>query len=434
MFPRTLFLFLLLTTASSKAEDFQGSTHKLEYDEMPVGYSKATPNGHIVRLQAQINSGEVRLQWDSEQGYLPALLRALKIPSSSQLLVFSKTSLQRTLISPKTPRALYYNDDIYVGYIPGSDLLEISEADPKLGGVFYQLEQVAAFKPKLVRNAECLQCHGSNRSLGVPGHLIRSIGTSPDGELDIQTEAADITHCSSLSERWAGWYVTGEHGWQTHRGNLVGIEALERQAREPNFRGNLKDLSAHVDLRDYPERTSDIVSHLVLEHQSHMHNYVTRLNFEAQQMLATYGHLRYLNRQVQSFLRYLLFIEEAPLTEPVRGRADFLNAFAADSRRDAKGRSLRDFDLNRRLFKYPCSYLIYSAGFDQLPPPIKERIYQELGEVLDGKNPQPEFARLTSEDRRAVKEILLATKNDLPDSWKTGASAGSAAGVSRPSE
>jgi hypothetical protein len=425
MFSRVFFSFLLLAAASSRGEDFQGSTHKLEYDETPVGYSKATPSGHIAQLQARINSGEVRLKWDSEKGYLPALLHALNIPSSSQLLVFSKTSLQRSLINPKTPRALFYNDDLYVGYIPGADLLEISEADPKLGGVFYHLEQVAAFKPKLVRNNECLQCHGGNRSLGVPGHVIRSIGTSPEGEIDPQTEVAEMTHCSPLSERWGGWYVTGEHGWQTHRGNLVGIDALERQSREPNFLGNLKDLSALVDLREYPEPTSDIVSHLVLEHQSHMHNYVTRLNFETQQMLATYGHIRYLDRQVQSFLRYLLFVEEAPLTEPVRGRADFLSAFAADARRDTKGRSLRDFDLQHRLFKYPCSYLIYSAGFEQLPAPMKERIYRELGEILDGKNPQPEFARLSPEDRRAVKEILLATKKDLPASWKTAASEGS---------
>lgn len=409
---------LLLATATARAEDFQGSAHKLEYEEEPISYSKRVPDGPIARLQQRIDADEVRLKWDSDRGYLMAVLKALDIPASSQLLVFSKTSVQRKLITPQQPRALYFNDDVYVGYIPGAPILEISAVDPINGGVFYDLEQTAAFRPKFQRNADCLQCHGGPRSLGVPGHVVRSIGTDERGELDALSEVSDITHCTPLSDRWAGWYVTGQHGWQTHRGNLVGPEAFARQLREPNYLGNLTDLSPLVSTANYLEPTSDIVAHLVLEHQSHMHNYITRLSFETREMMATYGHIRYLEKQVDAFLRHLLFVEETPLTDPIVGAENFARDFTARGPRDPQGRSLRDFDLQRRLFKYPCSFLIYSESFGRIPEVMKARIFQRLWDVLNGRDDLPAFARLTGDDRKAIREILLATKPDLPTYWR----------------
>ncbi len=412
-----LFASLLFATAAL-AEDFQGSSHKLEYDEEPISYSKKEGSSAIARLQKGIDSGEVKLKWDSEHGYLPAVLKALDIPQSSQLLVFSKTSLQRKLITRREPRAIYFNDDVYIGYIPGAPMIEISAVDPENGGMFFDLEQTAAFRPKFERNADCMQCHGGTRSLGVPGHIVRSIGTDELGEIDAQSEVSEITHCTPLADRWAGWYVTGKHGWQTHRGNLVGPEAFARQLREPNYAGNLADLNPLLSTANYLEPTSDIVAHLVLEHQTHMHNYVTRLSFETQSMMATYGHIRYLERQVDAFLRHLLFVEETPLSEPVVGSDKFVRDFTARGPRDPLGRSLRDFDLQTRLFKYPCSFLIYSESFDRIPAVMKERIYQRLWDILNGRETRPEFARLTAADRQAIREILLATKPGLPASWR----------------
>jgi hypothetical protein len=358
---------LLLCRMTAVAEDFQGSTHQLPYDEAPVRYSEGIPTDPVAVLRKQLADGDLELEWDETHGYLPALLQALKIPVESQMLVFSKTSLQRRLITPKTPRALYFNDDVYLGYIPGAPVLEISAADPKLGGVFYTLEQEKVRKPKIQRDADCLRCHGSSRSLGVPGHIVRSIGTDETGEMDSTSESDQVTHCTPLSERWAGWYVTGKHGSQPHRGNLVGSAAFRRHESEPNFAGNLLALDQFFDTKPYPRPTSDIVALMVLEHQAHMHNYITRLNFEAQQMIATYGHIRYLKNQVNAFLRYLLFVEEAPLTEPVIGDRAYMDAFMARGPKDSKGRSLRELDLQERMFKYPCSYLIYSEAFDNLP-------------------------------------------------------------------
>ena len=279
------------------AEDFQGSSHAMPYDEATINYSAQTPNDPIAKLQAQIASGAVKLKWDAQFGWLPALLEALKIPQSSQMLVFSQTSLQRRAINPQNPRAIFYNDEVYLGYIPHAPMMEISAVDPKLGGIFYSLDQAPGEKPSFVRNSECLQCHVSGRTLGVPGHFVRSLQTDGGGEIKAGTDSGDITHCAPLAERWGGWYVTSRHGAQTHLGNLVGSSAFERNAGEPGFRGNLADLKPVIDTGKYLTPHSDIVALMVLEHQAHMHNYITRLNYETRIMLETYGHIRYLKNQ-----------------------------------------------------------------------------------------------------------------------------------------
>ena len=257
------------------------------------------------------------------------------------------------------------------------------------------------------------------KSLGVPGHFVRSIGTDETGELDTQNEISTITHRTPLSDRWAGWYVTGTHGSQTHRGNLIGPAAFERQLKEPNFLGNLTDLSRFFDVKMYLGTSSDIVALMVLEHQAHMHNYITRLNFETQIMLKTYGHTRYLRNQVDAFLRYLLFTEEVPLTSPISGNPEFVKDFMRHGPRDRRGRSLRDFDMQTRMFKYPCSFLIYSAAFDNIPAEMREHVLKKLFNILTGIDQSPDFANLRAADRQAILEILRETKHDLPTCWKS---------------
>jgi hypothetical protein len=294
----------------------------------------------------------------------------------------------------------------------------VSAVDPKLGGIFYSIEQLPARKPKFVRDGDCIRCHASARTLGVPGHLVRSIATDETGELDAQNEFSPIDHCTPLAERWAGWYVTGTHGAQAHRGNLVGNGAFAAFEKEPLAKGNLRALDEFFDGKKFPEPGSDIVALMVLEHQAKMHNYITRLNYETQTMLAAYGHIRYLKTQVNAFLRYLLFTEEAPLTAPVMGNAAYLREFAATGPRASQGRSLRDFDLQTRVFKHPCSFLIYSEAFDQMPAPIRELLLQRLWEILTEKDQTPEFAMLTTAQRREILEILRETKPNLPAYWR----------------
>jgi hypothetical protein len=417
---------VLLASLAAARADFQGSTHLMPFDDETINYNKKEPSGAIAKLQERINQGKVSLKYEPGFGYVRSLLDELKVPKSSQMLVFSKTSLQRERISPRNPRAIFFNDDIYIGFIPGAPLVEISVADPKLGAVFYTLEQTKKDKPRFVRTDQCLECHASAKSMGVPGHLVRSFATDETGMVDVNSGTSLVDHRTPLAERWGGWYVTGKHGNQTHRGNLVGKEAFERQEKEPNYLGNLESLDPFIQTSDYVAPHSDIVALMVLEHQTHMHNFITRLNYEATIRIAEYGAVKYLNSPTESFLKYLLFVEEAPLTAPVSGTSSFAKEFAAKGPKDKKGRSLRDLQLQTRLFKYPCSYLIYSEAFDALPAQLKENIYQRLWNILNGKDSDPEFQKIPAETRRAILEILVDTKKNLPAYWKLEAQASAA--------
>jgi len=227
-----------------------------------------------------------------------------------------------------------------------------------------------------------------------------------------------VNHRTPLAERWGGWYVTGTHGSQAHRGNLVGPSAFAQQVKEPNYLGNITNLSRFFDSAKYPSPHSDIVALMVLEHQTHMQNFITRLNYAATLALQQYGHVNYLKSVIDAFLRYLLFTEEVPLTAPVKGTSGFAQSFARQGPTDRQGRSLRQFDLQTRLFKYPCSYLIYSEAFENLPAGIKETLYQRLWDILTEKDSSPDFQSIPSETKRAVREIIVETKSGLPSYWR----------------
>lgn len=412
---------LALLPVPVRGADFQGSTHLVPFEEDHIQYGKTAATGPIQKLQERLESGQATLQWEEQFGYLRSLLAALKVPEASQMLVFSKTSFQRDRISPANPRALYFNDEVYVGYVPGSPVLEFSMADPKLGGVFYTLDNRRTNRVRFVRTDNCLECHAGAKTMGVPGHLIRSFATDENGVQDLLSGGEGITHRTPLAERWGGWFVTGQHGSQIHRGNLVGSGDHARQLKEPNFVGNkttLTDLQSQFNVGRYPKGTSDIVALMVMEHQAHLHNFLTRLQYEATIQLKAYGHCNYIKSPLEAFLRYLLFTEETPLTAPISGSPEFLGAFQNGGVRDSRGRSLREFDLKRRMFRYPCSYLIHSEAFRSLPAELKSRIYHRLWAILTGEDDSPEWARLSGTDRRAVLEILTETIPDLPADWK----------------
>ncbi len=391
--------------------DFQGSTHMTEFEGDLIGYSKTSDTGPIARLQQRIDQGQIKLEHHPAYGYLLSILDELKAPRSSQMLVFSKTSFQRERISPDHPRAIYFGDDVYVGFIPGAPIIEITSVDPQLGAVFYTLEQTKTGKPRFVRTDQCLECHASSKTMGVPGHVVRSFQTDASGQVDLTTGVSQVNHRTPFNERWGGWYVTGTHGDQTHRGNKVG--------ESTNSSGNVTNLCGFFKTQPYPAGDSDIVALMILEHQTHMHNFITRLNYGARESLSKYGHVKYMTSAIEAFLKYLLFTEEAALAAPIEGTASFARDFSAKGQRDKQGRSLRDLDLKTRLFKYPCSYLIYSEAFDALPGPLKDRIYAGLGRILAGEDESEDFQAIPSETRRAIREILIDTKPEVRAPWQT---------------
>jgi hypothetical protein len=153
-----------------------------DLDADPINYSTAATNNAVSRLQQQLDAHKTKLVYEPQRGYLTSLLQALHVPLSSQVLVFSKTSLQRHRIGPERPRALYFSDEVYLGYCQHGDLIEVSAVDPQLGAVFYSLEQRPADLPRFQRQQDtCLICHGSFQNQGFPGHLLRSVHPTPRG-------------------------------------------------------------------------------------------------------------------------------------------------------------------------------------------------------------------------------------------------------------
>jgi hypothetical protein len=370
-----------------------------------LAFQSSTPaTNAIVGLQEKIDSGAVKLQFDERNGYLPSLLKELRIPVESQVLVFSKTSFQRDLISPERPRAVYFNDDVYVGSVREAPVLEISVADPASGALFYTLDQEKRDYPRFQqRNNECLQCHGTGMLTdSLPGHMMRSVSTDQNGTAILTVNNFVTTDQSPLRERWGGWYFTGSVGKQPHLGvNLNGSEAGKR-----------------ADTKDYLSANSDAVALMVLAHQTRVHNRIADVNDVTRMILKAYSNIDdALSKRIQTIIEPLvdglLFAGEAQLTEPVSGSTTFAADFERRGPYDHQGRSLRQFDLKKRLFRYPCSYLIYSESFDALPQLVKQYVYRRMIEVLSGKDHTPDFNTLSATDRKAILEILKDTKPDF---------------------
>ncbi len=389
----------------------------LPLDDPAIAYNTAPVNDLVAALQRQIDSGSVRFAYDPDRGYLKAVLGALEVPASSQVLVFSKTSFQATKIGPPQPRAIYHAPSISVGYVRGGDVLEFAAVDPRQGVVFYTLDQEKTARPKFERRGECIQCHWGNSTLGVPGLLVRSVPVERSGAQILTGKAYITDHRSPIDQRWSGWYVSGTTGKQYHMGNRW-LERGAASGPELSEGSNITDLSRFFDTGAYLTPHSDVVSLMVLEHETRMTNLLVRLAWETRLAMAAGTPLERLDPLVEETLKYMLFVDETPLQSPVKGVSDFTREFAASGPHDSHGRGLRQFDLTHRMFRFPCSYLIDSRLFADLPQPAKEKLYRRLWEVLSGEDQGPAFRRLSSADRESILQILLETHRDLPDSWR----------------
>lgn len=403
------------------------------FSDEPINY-RGEVSDPVAQLQRQLDRGESTLQWEPRNGYLTSLLQQLRVPISSQTLVFSKTSFQYKKISPATPRALYFNDDVYVGKVHEGKAIEIVSFDARQGAIFYLLDEPRVDRPIFQRaELDCTTCHVAAGTRNVPGVLIRSIFPTPTGTQAARTPSYVTGSQSPLSERFGGWYVTGRTGAQVHMGNVTVQNHAHPDGLDRNAGANVTTLSNYFDTSGYLSPHSDIVAQLVQAHQTQMHNLITLTNYQTRLALhdeavknRAAGRLdgalsdeaksRY-QRPAEELVRYLVFADEAPLAGAVEGTSGFAEEFAARGPRDSRGRSLRDFDLRTRLFKYPVSYLVYSDAFDALPEPARSYVYHRLFEILsDGAT--GELSTVGPEVRRAALEILRATKKDLPEEWQ----------------
>ena len=383
-----------------------------------IAYSKSTPTDAVAKLQQALDAGTTKLAYDADRGYLPAMLRALHVPVSSQGLVFSRTSLQVDKIAPWTPRAIYFSDDVYVGWVQGGPIMEIAAVDPSLGAVFYTVTQEPGDTPVIARQTRtCLQCHDSASSTGgVPGFIMRSVVADRHG-YPVASDLGATTDQTRIPDRWGGWYVTGSIP-ASHRGNVFAPALASEMGNVQAYlaktplasSGSVTDLSGRFDTAPYLTPHSDAVALLVLAHQTYVHNLITAAGYQARS--APDDAVR-VEGAAERLVRGMLFAKEAPLPGAVSGTSPFASEFAKAGPRDRRGRSLRDLDLEHHVFRYPLSYLIYSESFDALPPRVKDYVYRRLREVLSGKDQRPECAHISEADRTAIAEILAETKPDF---------------------
>jgi hypothetical protein len=339
-------------------------------DHPVIGYNSRAESNPVVERRAAVSS----FRFGEKSGYLRSVLDALDVPVESQIVVFSKTSLMQRIITPRNPRSIFFNDTTAVAWVPGEPFVEVAVQDAVLGAVFYTVAQDLFHRPEFGRSNSCLTCHESLASEGVPGMLVRSVHPDAEGR-PIRALGDFVTdHRSPFGDRWGGWFVTGRQLPPQHLG-------------ETKFPDGLPLLTRH----------SDVVALMVFDHQMGAINRLTRAGWDARLALHE-GKPELLPGIARELADYLLFVGEAPLPGPVEGASGFAAKFAARG-------PLREFDLQRRLFRYRCSYMVYSPAFDALPAQLREAVYRRMWDVL-GTYPRDE--------RTAIVRTLRDTKKDLP--------------------
>jgi hypothetical protein len=364
-----------------------------------IKYLTAETDTVVDRANARLRDGSARLVFDEKTGYLKSVLDLLEVPVESQVMVYTQTSLQAQHIRMDNPRAIYFNDRVSIGYVRGAGLIEIVAQDPKLGSVFYVVHQTPAGGTTFGReSSNCLRCHLSWETLGVPGMSV--LTTFPRTSENDYANGGFVDHYRPIEERWGGWYVTGKRVPARHMGNYPLIVAKPISTPPPAR----ESLAGLFSLDGYLAPYSDIVALMVLEHQAHFVNLVTRANYETR-----LGESSRIEEAAATLADYMLFVDEAKLPSPIEGSSGFTVKFTAQAPRDAKGRSLRELDLRTRLQKYPLSYMIYSPAFAAMAEQPKALVMRQIGRVLSGEVGGEKYAAFTPELRAAIRDILRDT-------------------------
>ena len=408
-------------------------------ERAPIHYHETEPDTKLTRFFKTAKDNPVLCN-GTHREVLAEVLENLEVPVESQVLVFSKTSAQNSRIAPETPRAIYFSDDLYLGWVQGGEM-EAASFDPRLGMVFHLIkltEREPGSPPPLVRERSCLNCHAGSSNHDLPGLMVRSVYPSATGLPLFEAGTFHTRQSSPIEERWGGWYVTGSVENREHLGNALaqaapggpGVE-LQRLAE-----GRVLKLDELFGSEPYLNGgQSDVVALMTLEHQVGVHNLLIEANLTTRATLHRHTEMqkafgepvdaplsetneRILQRLATKVLKEMLYVEEVPLPGGIEGTGIFQTAFEEGRKKSADGRSLRDFRLYERLMKYRCSHLIYSEAFANLPEAIRTRILDQLHGILTKPADWPEFAHLGEAERGHILAILKETVPDLPASWK----------------
>ena len=439
--PAVLLAGALAADASADTDRLTVSAVRYDQEYPAVDYSGPATHNRVWRMQQKIDRGELKLQWEPKGGYLRSVLQALEIDPDSQVLVFSRTSLQVDRISATTPRAIYFNDDTYVAWVQNSNLMEFTVIDANAGVVFFGMDNQQAAAPRMERDGgRCLTCHDTYSMMGggVPRVLAMSSPVLDPADTRTFTSASDVDDRTPLAQRWGGWYVTGQSGRQGHFGNqtLRDDKSSEYLRAKPHH--DVKSLAGYFDTDAYLTDQSDIVALMVLEHQAFVHNLITRASYKIRSVMTREGAVNtvlphtwaevnprdqaQIRAMIEPLVRALFFADAAPFGDRIGGGA-YTARFSALGPQDRQGRSLRQLDLERRLLRYPLSYLIYSEHFDALPDCALDYIGLRIGEVLDGSDRTGIAENISAADRAAIRQILEDTRPRVARYLRTAAAA-----------
>lgn len=357
---RSFWWLIVLVSIANRAEagdppSFPG----VQFGSVRIDYWGKSDDA-VQRLQRRMEADEVRLQTDPRFGLLPAVLMALQIDPSSQVLKFRSGSPHREIGSEK-PRAIYFRDDVAVAWHPGSPQVEIAAQDSRRGTIFYTLTHNEEGPPRFERPGRCVSCHtGPNTGTNVPGWQLHSGVELRD------TPALSWRNFTSPSlpftKRWQTLYVRG-------------VDPLA-SARE------LTEDLPFVKNGDYPQVIGDPAAVLVRDHWLLGMNLLTRWSYEHQLQQPREGTTTVL-------ARYILMLDEAPLPRPLPNDTLFVRWWQAQGPRDSDGRSLRELDLQTRTFRYAVSPLILTAMMQEQPLKLRQELYRQIDRELRSNETLP---------------------------------------------
>lgn len=374
-------------------------------------YWKHEPQDLCTDLLKKVAARTEHLSSSSQEALTRSLLSALNVPVSSQMLAFSGSASQGSRVNSKNARAVFFNDEVYIGMVPGG-FVEVIGVDPEFGGVFYSFEKMrGGSTPAAERPEDCMRCHATPASGLMPGMIARSVIPSLAGGRVHENIARTVAgHQIPLEERFGGWCVSSAKPFGPTKEGLIAVP------RGGNVKVEHLKLSDLYDATKHLTRSSDILAHLLHEHQMGFVNRVANLLANARDAGPDQSSYR-LAPLERELVRYIFFADEAKLPPGgIVGLPRYVQDFTANRKPTKAGASLKDLDLSTRLFKHRCSYMIYTRQWQLMPAPVKTRLYARMKAALSGTD--REFAYLPEAERHSIIAILRETVPDLPADWR----------------
>jgi hypothetical protein len=416
---------LILSTACWGANQYN------DFEDPPFDYHTRAKRDAFTLLRQQVDAGQLQLPGGSPAKFFTGLLHALKIPAESQMLVFSKTSFQRRVISADNCRAVYFNDDTYLTYIPDGRI-EVASTDPELGSVFAIFDPTGGpGLPKIESPRQCLGCHAGSFTNFLPGPMLRSVVADQQGRVVRDLPENNSGHSMKYGERWGAWVVQGAPPDFPHLGNIL---ARRDQPDVQDFFTSER-ISTFCKEKELPAQGSDVVALLVLDHQIAAHNRIMSAGYQwrhaVDRMQASQRErnqpvtdvlsgeaLEQAREWTLDLLHYLTFGDEQPLPTAIQfASSPFANAFAQNAKKAPTGHSLREFDLSKRLFKHRLSYMVECNLLPAWPKAYRDLFWNELKNGLSGSSPPEALKHLTAEEKPALLALIRATQANLPDGF-----------------